>query len=87
MVYDKKMIEDRHLRLFENSVNPLYYYDITSIWDIIEDLEKDINKINKRRIGPLRIEEITNVEEQIINYNGIKLRINKDTQFKTTYYR
>jgi hypothetical protein len=43
MVYNKEIIEERATTLIPNATNLIYYYDITTIWNIIDDLTKNLD--------------------------------------------
>jgi len=87
MVYNKDMIEDRSLTLFQNSVNPIYYHDVTTIWNIIEDLTQNLEMFRKKPlIHPQRITVINNLPPQNLEIDRLKIKIDRETKIHTTYY-
>ena len=87
MVYDKNMIEERSLSLFPNATNPIYYYDVTTIWNIVQDLTKDLEKFkNRSEIHPQQITTIEQLPQQNMEINNLKFKIDRDTKIIITYY-
>ena len=87
MVYDKNMIEDRYLLLIQNSVNPIYYYDVTTIWNIIEDLKKDLDIYWKKlAIHPQQVTVIDQLPKQNMEVKKLKVKIDRETKITITHY-
>jgi Restriction endonuclease len=87
MVYDRKMIEERYLTLIKNSVNPIYYCDVETIWNLTDDLTKDLEIYRKKPlIHPQQVTTIEKLPQQNAEIEKLKIKIDRETKITITRY-